>query len=184
LGIYFAVWSAYFVLHSLLASNGIKNKLGRPSWYRAFYTVFSLASLVPVFAYKLSLEAEELFATGVATKIPSLGLGLAAYFILRETAKVYDLRAFLGFKKAESGVLITDGILARMRHPLYTATVCLSLGFFLWSPTDLNLIMIVSWYAYLPVGIWFEERKLIEEFGDRYAAYKKDVPALFPKLKR
>lgn len=153
-------------------------------WYRAFYTAFSLVSLLPIFAYRLGVDSQMLFATGIGTKIPSLGLGLAAYYILRETAKVYDLKAFLGFKKSGQDGLKTEGILARMRHPLYTSTVCLSLGFFLWSPTDLNLTMIVSWYVYLPLGIWLEEKKLVAEFGEPYKNYRKGVPALFPKLKR
>jgi protein-S-isoprenylcysteine O-methyltransferase Ste14 len=28
-----------------------------------------------------------------------------------------------------------------------------------------------------------EERKLIKKYGERYLAYKKEVPALFPKIK-
>lgn len=182
--LYFAIWSAYFLLHSLLASNGVKTKLGRPSWYRTFYSIFSVVSLLPVFVFRLGLEAQMLFPVSMASKIPSLGFGLAAYFVFREAVKVYSIKAFLFGQKEEASALITEGILQRMRHPLYTGAVLLALGFFLWSPTDLNLVMVLSWFAYLPIGIAFEERRLVQEFGDAYTEYRKKVPAIFPRLKR
>lgn len=182
--LYFAAWSAYFVLHSLLASGEVKDQLGRPSWYRAFYSLFSIVSLVPIFFLRMSIEAHSLFPTSMATKVPSLGFGLAAYYVFREAVKVYNIKAFLLGQKDQASKLITDGILQRMRHPLYTGAILISLGFFLWNPTDLNGVMVLSWYLYLPIGIWLEERRLVQEFGQAYTEYKSTVPAIFPKLKR
>jgi protein-S-isoprenylcysteine O-methyltransferase Ste14 len=35
---------------------------------------------------------------------------------------------------------------------------------------------------YLPIGIIFEEQKLVKEYGDRYKKYQKEVPMLIPKI--
>ena len=36
--------------------------------------------------------------------------------------------------------------------------------------------------VYLPIGIRLEEHKLIAQFGEEYRRYRREVPALFPKL--
>ena len=175
------LWVAYFAIHSILASGRVKKALGEPSWYRLFYVFISIATLVPVFIYGLGIESKYLFQISVATKIPSVGLGYAAYFIFRKAAKSYNLKAFIGVAKETRSELKTDGILSKMRHPFYTATIAIVLGFFLWSPTVSNLVLVLTWIAYLPIGIWLEEKKLIDLFGDAYLDYKKQVPALFPR---
>lgn len=130
----------------------------------------------------IQTESKFFFEPGLGSEIPSLGLGFTGYMILRMTFRLYGFSKFIGLKAAEPSELITTGILGRMRHPIYTATILLGVGFWLFSPTDLNLVMVLMWFAYLPIGILFEERKLITEFGDHYLTYKKQVPALFPKI--
>lgn len=35
---------------------------------------------------------------------------------------------------------------------------------------------------YVLIGLWFEERSLVREFGETYLAYQRQVPMLFPRL--
>ena len=35
---------------------------------------------------------------------------------------------------------------------------------------------------YVVIGLWFEERSLVREFGDTYRAYQRHVPMLIPRL--
>ena len=71
--------------------------------------------------------------------------------------------------------LLTSGIYSVIRHPIYSGTLIAVLG---WSILFKSIILIVYFpilcLLYL-VGTVFEERSLIEEYGDEYINYKKIV---------
>jgi len=80
-------------------------------------------------------------------------------------------------------MLKTTGIQAKIRHPLYSGTLLIFIGYFIFNPQLTNLIMLLSLFIYLPVGIRLEEKKLIDTFGEDYLRYKEKTPSLIPKLK-
>ncbi len=83
-------------------------------------------------------------------------------------------------KGGEKG-LIRKGTHAYVRHPIYSGIILIVIGMALYTPTDIVVLSVVCILAYLPAGIYFEEQKLIAEFGDDYLTYRREVPAIFPK---
>ncbi|MDH5480244.1 MAG: NnrU family protein [Nitrosomonas sp.] len=63
------------------------------------------------------------------------------------------------------------------RHPMM-----LGLLIVIWSTADMSatrLVLAVLLTTYLFIGIQFEERSLIQEFGDKYQEYKKEIGMFF-----
>ena len=44
-----------------------------------------------------------------------------------------------------------------------------------------HLLFAAGFTAYILIGIWFEERDLVESFGARYRDYRRRVGMLFPR---
>jgi protein-S-isoprenylcysteine O-methyltransferase Ste14 len=81
----------------------------------------------------------------------------------------------------DDGVLVTTGIYARLRHPIYTGLLVLTMGLVVASGVWAQLI---AWFGLLGLLIYKMrwEETLLSAKHKGYAAYKSRVPALFPKL--
>ena len=81
--------------------------------------------------------------------------------------------------------LVTDGVYAWCRHPLYAAWALFIVpGAILFLRSWLLLAVPVIFYASVRVFSHREERQLEEHFGDEYRDYKRRVHALFPTRPR
>lgn len=91
-------------------------------------------------------------------------------------------QAFFALRKAEApGQSFKTPLLYRIvRHPLM-------LGFLLtfWATPEMtvgHLLFAIMTTAYILVGLQFEERDLIAEFGATYQQYRQRVPMLLPRI--
>ena len=70
--------------------------------------------------------------------------------------------------------------------PDVVRVICLFFILFLWLTPVLTASLLVIYTGlslYIRIGIYFEERKLMREFGEQYAAYRAVTPMLFPAPK-
>ncbi|TRX50415.1 isoprenylcysteine carboxylmethyltransferase family protein [Fulvivirga sp. M361] len=183
-------WGIYFFLHSALADKNNKQyarkRLGISfQKQRIIYTIISVMGLFLLFLFNGMIGGDNLLPDTREMKLLSLFIATGGILIGKAAFRSYSLRAFLGLEQeAEAGKFHASGILAHIRHPLYTATILLVIGFFLYDSRLPSLISAGCIFIYLPFGIYFEEKKLIEEFGEKYQKYKRKVPMLIPAFKK
>ena len=70
------------------------------------------------------------------------------------------------------------GIYNYVRHPIYVGWLMI-----IWAAPTMtlsHLLFAVGMTAYILIGIQFEEKDLLKQFGRKYAAYRKRVPMLIP----
>jgi len=115
-----------------------------------------------------------------------LGLGLAL-LLFGLGARSYDGRGFLGLRQIADRMagrehrdppFRSDGILGMIRHPWYTGTLAVLV--FALPFTDVNLAWRGVFLVYTLIGTELEERKLLADLGETYAAYRRRVPRFLP----
>jgi protein-S-isoprenylcysteine O-methyltransferase Ste14 len=183
-----ALWG---IIHSLLASIGFKNFLRRTfgdglmKFYRLLYNIFAVVSILPVLYLMVVLPDRTLY------QVPSpwsyfMRAGQVISLLLLFVAVLQtDVLSFVGLRQLieeeKKGDLVIDGLYRFVRHPLYT----FGLGSLWLSPsmTVNSFIVYAALTFYILIGIIFEERKLLRDFGQEYEAYKSITPMLIPGMK-
>lgn len=187
------LWILYLGSHSLFAAPGIKKVseklLGKSyRYYRIIYVIFSTLFLGIIAFYLFSMDQVRLYRPNIVSIYSGVLLCVLGIIIIQKSFNQYDLGEFIGTFYISEGPehenkLKTSGILSRVRHPLYTATLLIASGYILYLPTVASLTSGICIALYLFIGIRLEERKLLAEFGDDYRQYRKKVPMLFPGIR-
>ena len=176
--------------HSLLSSIGIKNLFQRVfgngfmRLYRFFYNVFAVISIVPILYLMVKLPDQNLYQVSTPYDyIMRVGQGLSIFFLFVAVMQT-DFLSFTGlrqlFQEEQMGKLVTSGLYNYVRHPLYTFSLSI-----LWFSPNVSINSFIVYLAltiYVLIGIIFEERKLLREFGKSYADYRAVTPMLIPGL--
>jgi protein-S-isoprenylcysteine O-methyltransferase Ste14 len=179
-------------MHSLLISRGVVSFIKRIlqqsfAYYRLFYNVISLITLLPVLMYQFSLEEIVLFDWPGLWLLVKIALYITAFIFFYGGYRVYDMDYVLGLKQIrefsegaepEPVPFKTSGLLEYVRHPWYSGGILLVWGF--GDITDVSLTIKVILTLYFIIGTILEERKLVIEIGEPYRQYCRRVPMLVP----
>ncbi len=184
---------AWAVIHSWLATFAFKKQISAKlggSWlttyYRFTYNVFAAISFLPVL-YFLSLDGGVLLYEMPGILQP-IAYAIQAAMLVLMVYSVYQtgLLQFVGLKPQEDQpgqtAFVASGMFKLVRHPIYTTSLIL-----LWVKPIVNsstLIFTIIITIYILIGIQFEERRLLREFGDLYRDYKTRTPMLIPFTKK
>ncbi len=182
-----ALWG---ILHSLLASHGVKDFFRRTlgdgfmRLYRLLYNLFALISFLPILYLMVTLPSRVLYSVPTPfSYLMRLGQGISLILLFVAVFQT-DLLSFVGlrqiFAEETKGPLMTGGLYRFVRHPLYTFSLLI-----LWLSPAMTLNSFIVYFAltvYILIGIVFEERKLLREFGEEYAGYRSVTPMLIPGI--
>ncbi|HLG31424.1 MAG TPA: methyltransferase [Ignavibacteriaceae bacterium] len=189
------LFTLYGALHSVLASNKVKELFKKNfgdliAFYRLAYNILALLLLYLI--WELSPKPHIIIYDlpnpyDLIILIPQL-LALAGivwtfkYICFREFIGLNQVKRFLEKKYIseldEELTLRIEGPYRYSRHPVYFFSII----FLLFRPTmDLfYLIVFLCLVSYFYIGSFYEEKKLVKNFGKIYFDYKKSVPRIFP----
>lgn len=182
--------------HSLLASNKLKRlAISYAGNYIAFYRlVYNILSILIVYVlFDISPHPDIIiydlkYPYDFIILVPQY-LSLAGFIW---SLRLFSIKEFLGISQIERWfnnqydineldenlTLRIRGAYRFMRHPLYF----FSIMFLLFRPVmDLfYLTCLICIIIYFYVGSYYEEKRLVEKFGEAYIKYRKEVPRIFP----
>ena len=189
------LFAVFGYIHSLLASERIKFQFKKSfgdliAFYRLLYNLSAI-----VFLYLIYLISPKPHIKiydfqnpyDIIILIPQF-LSLAAiiwafrYICFKEFLGLDQINRF--FEKRytteldEEFTLRIEGPYKYSRHPVYF----FSITFLLFRPTmDLfYLTFFICIVAYFYIGSYYEEKKLVRQFGEIYEDYRKEVPRIIP----
>lgn len=185
----------YAIMHSLAASYAAKEwartiwGAAAERWYRLMYNVASSLLLLPFVPMLLWLPDRLLYTLPSPWIWLALLGQMAALVVTVYGIWLTDPWHFLGLRQLNSrpaspvphhNKLVVTGLYRWVRHPLYLCGLIL-----IWLTPQMTinrLVLAIIFSAYLYIGTFFEEQRLVREFGADYRTYQQQVPRLFPRL--
>jgi protein-S-isoprenylcysteine O-methyltransferase Ste14 len=142
-------------------------------------------SILPALYLMLTLPDEPLYQVPAPFSYIMRVGQLLSVILLFVAAFQTDLLSFVGlrqlFQEEKTGRLIITGLYRYVRHPLYTFSLLI-----LWLSPNMSVNSFIVYLVltiYVLVGIIFEERKLVREFGQEYEEYRSITPMLLPGVR-
>ena len=183
-------WILYGVIHSILASQTTKDWVLKrypnafPA-YRLIFNVLAVVLVIPPLALNYYFQSEPLWTWSGAFAWLSIVFTIAAIVGFIWSLRYYDMSVFSGSKQwnerhlneKQEAVFTLSPLHRYVRHPWYFFALII-----IWTrdmdPAFLTTSIIVTLYFF--IGSYFEEKKLVEEFGQKYRTYQSRVPGVIP----
>ena len=187
---YIVLFTAYFVIHSLMASLWFKERCfsfwpNLKLTYRLWFNILSSILLIPLIMLLILYPGEMLWQwTGwqaVFANSLALFAALGFYFSLSD----YDMSEFLGVnvftrqinKNSSKEQFYIGRFHLFVRHPWYFFLLII-----LWTRdmTTYEFLTATLISLYLIIGSYLEEQKMVYCFGEVYRTYQQKVAGLIP----
>lgn len=192
LGVDLLLLALFGLQHSVMARRGFKRWWTRvvpPAIERSTYVVATCAVLALMFVFWVPIDAPVVWqvqnGAGAALLWGLFGLGwlmvLVSTFLINhfELFGLQQVFARLTRRAVPEAQFKTPLLYRYVRHPLYVG-----LMLSLWAMpvmTAGRLLFAIGLSAYILIGIAFEERDLLLQFGERYRRYRAEVGMLLPR---
>ena len=175
----FALFTAFALHHSVLARSGAKRWIASitgPRAERSMYVWVASVLFIAVCVLWQPIPGDFYQHRGILAGLHWAVVAAGAWLTLR-AAGVIDPLELAGIRQIRCDLepprFRVVGPYRYLRHPIYLGWVLVVFGVPEMNGTRLAFAAIST--AYLVIAIPFEERSLIEVFGDQYGAYQRAV---------
>jgi protein-S-isoprenylcysteine O-methyltransferase Ste14 len=175
-----------WVQYRRTGSSGFRGASGRPGsleWWGAVLMVIGWVALVLAPVASIAGWLPRLVVPGAAWP----GGGLVAAGMVGTLVAQWTMGTSwrIGVDPSERTALVTSGLFAWMRNPIFTAMLVASLGFVLWVPNLASLLGMLAIFTGLEVQVRLvEEPYLARVHGAAYRAYAARVGRFLPWVGR
>lgn len=116
----------------------------------------------------------------------ALGIGLLAAGFLVASAAVRQMGTSwrVGIDRDGPGELVSRGLYARVRHPIYTGVLLATAGLACVTTDALSLVVAASTFVGLPVQARLEEEFLLSRHPEEYPDYLRRTGRFWPRVSR
>lgn len=180
--------------HSVMARKGFKQAAARiipPPLERAFYCLATALVLGLLFFAWHPIDGSVWSITNPVGRMVMWALFIMGWGVLLTTTFLLNHFELFGLAQAWRHLRGQSAAPMQFRTPLFYKMVRhpLYFGFFfgLWATPDMtysHLLLAAGLTVYIMIGIVYEERDLVAEFGDRYREYQRSTGAFLPGIGR
>lgn len=189
-----ALVTAWGAIHSIMARESFKRWLTRfipePAERPTYILIAGIASMLliglwqPVPGILWSVTSPALTITLWSMFALGWVYLLAATFAINHF-DLFGLRqVYLNFKNQPRPPIefVKRAMYSFSRHPIQTGVL---IGAWV-TPlmTGTQLVLSVGFTVYIFIGLWFEERDLVKNIGERYVAYRKEAGMFLPRFRK
>jgi protein-S-isoprenylcysteine O-methyltransferase Ste14 len=133
-----------------------------------------LVWIIPVEAWNFELS-ENLQKLGLGGAVVGFVLVLIAFFQMNTSLSPFP-------SPRKSAKLVTSGVFAFARHPIYSGVIFMALGLSVWFGSGYKLVINLLLYIFFYFKSRYEEKLLLQVFPE-YAIYRRNTGRFFPKFK-
>lgn len=108
--------------------------------------------------------------------------GAIGVWLAKRASAVISVSTVADMRDDRTPELITEGLYAKIRHPLYLATLLIFASLALLYPFLTVVVYSALMIVYLLIGAYLEERKLIIYYGAEYEKYKEKAGFILPRF--
>ncbi len=139
--------------------------------------LFGIIWIADSFFLKYTTFLNQYIAVGVRAPLGIALLVISGYLARKGLSIVF------GEEREKPGV-IRKSVFNIVRHPIYLSEILLYLGLLMLSISLAAAVVWIVGIGFLHLISRYEERLLLERFGDEYAQYMREVPMWIPLRRR
>ena len=181
--------SIFGLQHSGISSLRVKERIIDRWGKEGYARIFNITSILTLVAAFLSMNfwnwlyfIRDPTVIQPLLFIPGILFIIAGMIVASMASKVISVSTVADMRTDRKPELITGGLYARIRHPLYLATILIFGAMGLIYPFPIVIVFVLCMIAYTMIGAFFEERKLVLQYGEEYLNYKKHAGFILPKI--